>query len=340
MLSSESIAHEIVRFHSSAPTQISAFWLETSGSRSDLILEINTLLGDLPIMVVSVPSGAFEDANGIIDDLSNVINSNRDWFTAKRNLAIERDSKFSLVLLSKRPLGIPQVSSPVPLPDWFPCWSGQLLTVVVKSVSNRLSVSLGSPDVPIRQLKAALFELDMALRDRLRSRFKIDTAPWTRFADRPAAGWRAADLAELVLRPLELQANGADDFRPSGGRESPYVVSLLFRLWCDCSHDNLHSLAVDFAGALGMLEASSVPLRFSLPSLLGRPFKPKLADTPRGVVFSRDAILISSQSLQLFNASSHSGDYPPFPAIVTISFVEHLAQACRDSALAIRDLGE
>ncbi len=317
---------------------IRAYWLEVSSPRSRFVADLSAELADLPVLVLPVSTGEFEDPNGMSDDLNGVLNRCRDWFSHEHVDLVIREERLSIVLVSKRPLGVPQISSPVELPDWFPVWPGHLLSVTIERVNDSVGVSIGSNDVPISDLKGALFDLEGALRDRLEHVYRSSQDSWARLCAHPGTGWSASDFAARVFQDSRSLVGERRDFRPGGGRESPYIVSFLHRMWCDCSHNGLHAIACDLADALAIGGRGSVPLQFSLPSLVARPFKPPLADTPRGIVFSRNVILLSAQSIQLCNAASHADGYPRFPAILTIGYVSHLAQSCSDAARYLSDI--
>jgi hypothetical protein len=118
-------------------------------------------------MPAVVKGGDFDDANGIIDELARTIEAYRSWFAEQMRSAVIRDQKFSLALISKAPLGVPQLSSPVALPNWFPAWPEQLITVKITSIAHSIDLSLAFPDVPIALINSALLDLERALCERL-----------------------------------------------------------------------------------------------------------------------------------------------------------------------------
>lgn len=335
MMKPKIIADYLKKTHQEGGSGVAAYWLDESASRSELVLYLTAEFIGFPILVATVPKNAFDDPNGIIDDLARLISDNSSWFVETNRAAIIRDQKFSLVLVSKRPLGVPQISSPVTLPDWFPLWPSTLLTVKIRSVNELVDISIGSKEVPIASINSALYQLEGALCRRFQSTYARDPAASAKLRDR-FKGTPAADLTSLISRPLASRSSGSpDDFRPGGGVTSSYVVSHLFRQWWACSNEKLHDLSVDIAEALGIKSASNIGAQFCLASLLTRTVKPTLSETPVGVVFSRNALVSLAHSIQFTNAHHHGSDYPNFNAVLTISYAQDLANSCRRAADAL-----
>lgn len=338
MLTAPVIAEYLKKLHRERPSEIAAYWLEESASRSELVSLLSNSFAGLPILVATVPKNAFDDPNGVIDDLAMLIAANSAWFTEANRAVIVRDQRFSLVLVSKRPLGVPQISSPVTLPEWFPLWPNRLLTIKIQSVSELVDISIGSPDIPVAPINASLCQLEAALCRRLLYVHTRTPASTARLRSR-FNGSVAANLDAIIAQSQAALAIGSpDDFRPGGAATSPYIVSHLFRQWWVCSHEKLHDLSIDIAQALGIESKDAIEAQFSLASVLTRTVKPKLADTPAGVTFSRNALLSLSHSIQFTNATHHGGDYPNLPAILTISYAQDLARSCRRAAEALDSL--
>jgi len=335
MLNAPVIAEYLKKRHRDSPSEVAAYWLEESASRSELVSLLSSSFAGLPILVATVPKNAFDDPNGVIDDLAMLISANSAWFTEANRAAVIRDQKFSLVLVSKRPLGVPQISSPVTLPEWFPLWPNRLLTITIQSISELVDISISSPDIPVALINASLHQLEAAICRRLLSVHTSTPAATAKLRGR-FSGSVAADLSAIILQSQAgLAAGSPDDFRPGGAATSSYVVSHLFRQWWACSHEKLHDLSSDVAQALGLDSKDAIEAQFSLASVLTRTVKPKLADTPVGVTFSRNALLSLAHSIQFTNATHHGGDYPNLPAVLTMSYAQDLARSCRRAADAL-----
>jgi hypothetical protein len=336
MLNAQIIADYLKKLHRGRSPEVAAYWLEEAASRSELLSQLSVLLAGLPILTASVARGSFDDPNGIIDDLAKLISDHSDWFGDSNRASIIKEQKFSLVLISKRPLGVPQISSPVTLPDWFPLWPSKLLTVKIQSITESVDISVGSPDVPVGPINASLYLLEVALCARFVSVFRRAPAVSAKLCARLGGKKGAADLVGMVAQSEAGRSSGTPEgFRPGGGATSPYLVSHLFRQWWECSHSGLHDLAVDIADALDVHPGSKIEAQYSLASLLTRTAKPKLSETPPGVTFARNALVSLSHAIQFTNAAHHGGDYPNFPALLTISYAQDLARSCRCAADAL-----
>lgn len=333
MFSPSTLSAYIRRLHNERSAGISAYWVEETGSRTELALALSQDLSDIAVMPAIVKGGDFDDANGIIDDLARTIEGNRSWFTEQMRNAVIRDQKFSLALISKAPLGVPQLSSPVSLPDWFPAWPERLITVNITSIAHSIDLSLASPDVPISLINSSLLELERALCERLSFVLNTDAGKLSPLFVRAGGSGGAPDPAKILTKARsEAAAREPDEFRPGGGAESPYVVSMLFRLWWNCSLGDLHQLSQVLAEALDIAGDGAIEAQYSLGSLLTRTTKPPLSKTPPGVTFARNALVSLSHAIQFTNAAHHAGDYPNFPAQLTITYARDIARSCKAAA--------
>jgi hypothetical protein len=339
MLSPQTIAASLIRFHEEQTEDIEAFWIESSTSRQELVSVVGALIEGLPILVATVAKGCFTDPDGVVDDLNVTILENEEWFIPSRRELIVRDEKFSIVLVSKRPLGVPQLSSPVELPDWFPLWPSRLLTTNIKSANASITLSLASQDIPEAAINIAMFELEKALGARLEAVIQVSA---TAVSQLQAAIANHKDAPSSVVglvasSKAALQVRTGAEFRPGGSVGSDFIVSQLARLWRDCPPKDRQSLASFAAMALGLDGTAVIALQFSLMSLLARG-RENLSDTPTGITFCRNLMGVVSDAVQFINARHHADEFPEFPAILTISFVTELAISCRKTAQAITEL--
>jgi hypothetical protein len=336
MLSPSTIADSLRRFHRQQSEDIEAFWIESAGSRQQLATELQTLVEDLPLLVTTVVRDRFIDPNGIVDDLSLTILENEAWFTPVRRELVIRDQKFSIVLVSKRPLGVPQISSPVSLPDWFPMWPGRLLTANITSVFSSITLSLASQDIPEAAINNALFCLEQSLCNRLEAVSR--SAPTASNQLMKAVASSASvftNLTELFASSRQgLQLRTGDEFRPGGSAESGFIVSQLARIWRDCPPKDRQKLAAHTAEALGLSERSTIDSQFSLSALLTRG-KEKPHTVPVHITFSRNLMVTVSDVVQFINGIHHADEFPQFPAVLTITFAKELANSCRMAAQTI-----
>ncbi|MFM0174644.1 hypothetical protein PQR33_35515 [Paraburkholderia sediminicola] len=339
MLSSSTIADSLLRFHRQQTEDIEAFWIESTGSRQQQATELQALVEGMPILVTIVARDRFIDPNGIVDDLSLTIQENEAWFTPERRALIIRDQKFSMVLVSKRPLGVPQLSSPVSLPDWFPLWPGRLLTANIKSVFSSITLSLASSDIPEAAINNALFTLEQSLCNRLdtvlRSAPSAADLLMTAVASSASAPGTIAGL--VASSRLGLQSRTGDEFRPGGAVDSCFIVSQLARIWRDCPPKDRQALATNVAKALGLTGAEAIDVQLSLTALLTRG-KEKFSAVSAHITFSRNLMVTVSDVVQFVNGIHHADEFPQFPAVLTVTFAKELASLCRNAGRTLSQL--
>jgi hypothetical protein len=332
MLSSDTIATSLIRFHEQQTEKIEVFWIEAASSRQQLMSELTAHFSGRPILVALVNKDRFHDANGVSDDLNLTIQENDAWFNPENRNLVRDCQKFSLVLVSKRPLGIPQLSSPVTLPDWFPQWPCEILTAEVKSVFSSITLSLGSPDIPQSAISSALFELERTLCNRLQVVTQSTPIAANALMAVVGTGLAPVNVTDLIASSAQgQQARIGSEFRPGGGIDSGFIVSHLARVWRDCPPAQRQSLATHASVALGLSHASSVDPQYSLTALLSRG-KEKFSATPAHITFSRNLMVMVSDAVQFVNGIHHADEFPQFPAVLTITFARDLANSCRTAA--------
>lgn len=336
MLSPPTIADSLRGFHQEQDEDIEAFWIESTSSRQRLATELQSLIADLPILVTTVVRDRFTDPNGIVDDLSLTINENQAWFTPERRKLVIRDRKFSIVLVSKRPLGVPQISSPVSLPDWFPLWPERLLMANITSVLSSITISLASQDIPQAAINNALFALEQSLCNRLEAVLRSAPSASEPVMKVVAGGTSTpTKLADLISSSRKgLLSRTGDEFRPGGAADSDFIVSQLARIWRDSHPKDRQTLAARTAEALGMSETSAIDIQFSLTALLTRG-KEKLVTVPQHITFTRNLLVTVSDVVQFINGIHHADEFPQFPAVLTITFATELANSCHKATRTI-----
>lgn len=339
MLSPSTIADSLIRFHQQQTEDIEAFWIESSGPRQQLVSELHALMEGKPILVTTVAAGRFFDPDGVVDDLSLTIQENAAWFTPARREFVIRDEKFSIVLVSKRPLGVPQLSSPVSLPDWFPLWPNTLLMANIQNINSAITLTLASSDIPEADINSSLFALEQALGSRLEAVLQADSARVGALQAAIATSPQApATIAGLVASSkVGLQSRTGGEFRPGGGMDSGFIVSQFARTWRDCPPKDRQALATYAADALGLDDTSTIDMQFSLTSLLTRG-KEKLPTTPARIIYCRNLLGTVSDVVQFVNGRHHADEFPQFPALLTITFAAELAISCRKAAKTINQL--
>lgn len=338
MLSPDTIAASLIQFHHQQTEKIEVFWIEATSSRQELSAELVTRFTGLPILVALVNKNRFHDANGVSDDLNLTIQENEAWFAPENRELVGDRQKFSLVLVSKRPLGIPQLSSPVTLPDWFPQWPCEILTAEVKSVFSAITLTLGSPDIPQSAINSALFELEQALCHRLHVVSQSNPTAANAFMTVVGTGQAPVNVADLIASSRQgLLARSGSEFRPGGAIDSDFVVSHFARVWRDCPPMQRQKLATDASEALGLSPACSVDPQYSLTALLSRG-KEKFLATPAHITFSRNLMVTVSDVVQFVNGIHHADEFPQFPAVLTITFAKDLARSCRAAASTLGQL--
>jgi hypothetical protein len=324
----------------SQPEGITAYWVKSLGSRRQLCRDMCEGIGDVPLLPIAVEAGQFQDADGVIDDLNSSLRRCADWFDGARRAAIAKERRLTLLLVSRRALGVPQLSSPVELPDWFPVWAGHFLTVTIRDITSTVDTWLSNPAINIGAIRESMALLEDALSSRLLEAYETDSRAASSLWDRIQIDDKASDTfpgliesSRRALRDLtELSA-----FRP-GAADGRLVVARLFRLWLKSSPDELHKVSVALARALALDESRVTTRVLSLASLLTRPVSPPLSQLSAEVLFCRNLIIALAHGSQFSTAAAHAADYPRFPFLLLDEYAQDISRSCVAAAQAIRSL--
>lgn len=291
--------------------ELRAYWLATSGNRQDVQRELLAALSDEPILPLIVRGVRFDNPNDLMADVLRLIEiDSRAASEALRDCGI-------LVLLGRVRLTVPQLSSPMCLPEWFPFSAGQEVLVPLVDFSSLQGVALDSEAAAPARVAGALLELEVALALALQR-----------------SGNRARPLLDRLARdgesPLDLplQALGVADaarrtgsFRPSYGKVS--IVDRIFHLSAQTPADSLRPVLSLLADALGLPD--SAPMCYeSVLAVLWRPPAPE----PGRRRIARNLVATVSGSCRYLTASHHAGEYGLFDADLLSGLSNDLAAAC------------
>ncbi len=296
-----------------------ALWLVVDqGSRDELQSEVLQARGEFPVVPLVVRERGFDDPNSVLNDLLRIINSHRAEF---EKLATPQRS-VRLLLLARDRLRIPQVSSPVTLPEWFPGCGGKVVDVEIRDFSTRMDASLASPELRTADLGRLLFQLETEL-------VRLVSASAGRGQNNVMALAAALKREEKESFPEVLEgakrfietSKHADGYRPSLKEKGSLLARLLFKV-SKTPPDQLPALGTALARGLGLGEGIQ-PTR-SVYGLLFRPPPPMPAPD---ALFCHNLAITAYAAYQLTTAAAHAADYPGFPIGVLVAVASDLRRS-------------
>lgn len=317
------LAENVRERMSRASSPVNAYWMAVVTDRAAYAEALNQLVEDLPICVFVVRDVSFENPNAILADLIRILESNR--VKCEKVLEQTGSNRIGVVLLSRVPLAVPQASSPVALPTWFPEVGGRTVSVVIEDMSWTTDAALNCEEANTGDICERLFDLEVSLLSRLQAAYVSDK----QCAD---AFWslirREEDLSygELLERFRESrnQVSNPSAFRPSLRNGA----SLIARLWAVGHQRNPedHMPGKALARALALSDDAASDHE-SFASLIRRPstYVP-LASTR----FARNALATIASACQLVTASAHADSYGRYPVALLVSYSFDLRRCLRE----------
>lgn len=303
-------AHSIIDYVGRVPWRsdecIRVFWVKISdGSRTKISEDLKTLSDQELIVPIILREILFVNANAVLSDFNKLLDINRVFF---EQIEKNKYKQITIILLLKEDFKIPQISSPITLPRWFPILAGAETFFRISDLMLSAEVGLlHCLEAGIEQLAIALYDLESNIIRRLsedeRSANQFTRSLIDTLSDKPGGS------IENVLDGFEKTINAIADpaaYRPNAVKATS-LLSLLLKQVLKSSPDQLATVAKKLSAAMG--DQSTVSLKPTIFAIMLRPTT-KIENITR----NWHAILIAAyQAYQLMNASAHAGEYPSYP---------------------------
>lgn len=311
------------------PGPLIVLWLQVATRRSELKAQIIAERQGEPIVPIILRGDGFRNANALLSDFVAELDNERESFEIFRHSGVP---KLAVVLLSLDPLGIPQVSSPATLPDWFPIAGGEVVEVYIRDLARTSNTSLNATECKVPEISAGLHRLETALLIRLDSQAQKNAGNnwgasfFDRIKDEKKTGESYRDFLRTALE-FNRGITNPSGYRPSA-RSAESLIGRLMRLVSSTSPDELSSRAKSMCVALAFTPTVKTP--DSMISVVLRPTNP----TDEAGRFGRNVLISVYSATQFVTAAAHADDYPMYslPLLQGVSFdirstLEILAQA-------------
>lgn len=310
--------------------RVSVLWLSCSGSRDDLVRKLKYCDQRGAVVPLVVRTASFNDPNTLLSDMEDIIESNREEFCGEVADSISCGGRCVIVLLGKRELGVPQISSPMQLPNWFPLSAGQSMDLCIDDLSWSGRRGIGSAATRIDLIARSLYDLEDQLCKRMSvvyGRAHNAGSAWMAIAHRMGfPNERIATYLESCRTTLN-RITVPHAYRPSmkGG------VSVVGTIWCIGTRESIPNVA-RAADALGMAIASEelvIPeYAESLYSVLARPTSPEVDMRKR---FLRSIMWTTVAGCQICTSAAHESEYGLYPIEVLRSVSSDIAQTLKSA---------
>lgn len=314
-------------------------WLvPTAGAARDkLARDLQEARGERPIVPIVLREPLFLNPNSVAVDLVKLLEANRKDFEA----AAEQwgaGERLVVLVLSRTPLSVPQISSPARLPEWLRHAAGSEVDVDILDFEAAATVPFNSPELDVGEIQERLYELEKSLVRRLVRRHRQEPVAVQEFfrltLDREEANAPVEDFLAVAEARLGQSVNGRT-YRPSA-REGASVVGRIMRLGAKSSPDKLASAAEKFSEALGLgpgsADAACPPLSAAMVRV------PKIRE-PK-IRCGWTLLVTVYQASQLSIAAAHSDTYPSYAIRLVSGVGADMRRALWECLRVLEDPGE
>lgn len=284
------------------------FWIRVEeGSRVDFATVMKRMALNEGLVPIVIRDAVFLSANSVLSDINRLLDGNRTEFeSALQNKLTQR---VSVALLARDEFRLPQISSPVTLPKWFPGIGGREIFVRLSDLESQAEVDLlSSEEACTQQISTFLVDLEMALVERVVRLKEAGQRLPELIAVLNATGKDPMPDLQTAVNLFRTHLAGISDrraYRPSlkaGGS----IVGRLIRLVLKSSPDQLASLAKSLA--VGLQIRSVIVAKPPLFAVLLRPTV-KMDEATKNM---HSLLLAVYEAYQFLTGAAHAGDYPAY----------------------------
>lgn len=328
------LAETIRRLISESDFDVAAFWMRLSEDRASYAVALRNALRSEPVAVFIVRDPSFDNANTVLMDLVKVMEANRH--DCLQGLGSGPRGTCGVVLLARNELSVPQASSPVTLPEWFPQNGGAVVYTHIQDLTWTADAPLDGPELRAGDLSAAVY----ALQGQLLRRLVVSHARDRGLANglfelvrRDADGDKKYDDLLLQWQASHRAVQSERAFRPSV-RDATSLVARLWGVTQSTSPDRLARAANHLARVLDLDESA---LRQFAPTepLLAVIARPAGGAEAEPVALARIVLVSIAAASRLITTAAHADDYPRYPVPLLRSVSLDLRRSLRSAAQTI-----
>lgn len=306
---------EVVRSRMSrSQSVVSAFWIKVDGDREAYRRALLDRATEGAIVPLIVRGRLFENPNSVLNDLAHLIAENRPAFELGRRLTTGSD-QLAIVLLARGELCVPQVSSPVLLPEWLPVAGGMVTHMTIEDLTWTADCPLNAADVQVEEICEHVFELEGVILTRLKEVHTSDHNAGNALLEFIRRGAPQVESYPEILADAEAfrsTVRNPTAFRPSV-REGRSLTARFWHTAMSTSPEQLTRPSRALADALGLSKTLLSGFRGTLLSTIWRP---SARDTNPSVMFCRNLLITISAACQFVTAAAHADSYASYPILL------------------------
>jgi hypothetical protein len=289
---------------------IRIFWLRhTNGSRDELAAQLSQRFGTEAVVPLVLRSAAFNNANAVLSDVMSLFEANRPLLESLNQEGFLLD-RLTVLILSKEDFRLVNASSPITLPDWFPICAATHTYFSINDLGQTAEIKpLNCPEARLDNVAQLLYELEVAIVQKLTDVYLADSARVTRFIDGLHLGGGPGIDAQTCLEVFTNHVDSVGDaraYRPNAADKSKFLAARFLKMVLNSSPKQLAVAADTLSKSLAGSDAYELKPTFF--AVMWRPANKMQLD-----VTNWYAILLAFfQAYQLMNANAHAGEFPPY----------------------------
>jgi hypothetical protein len=324
-----SLVAEVERDVSKSKNVLDVYWVQTRGDRSAYAMSIRAAAKAFPIVPIVIRQHGFDDPNSVLQDLMEVVNSERLVFDEPSFRALAREhGKIAIILIARVELAIPQVQSPVLLPDWFPVNPSEQVVAYLKDMTWSVDVPLKSLETKSSHVARLLYELEGAIQARLKSQLTTNHNSVSSLLDKLRGGQSKESFADILQTATSYRDKVSDPeaFRPSRKEGKCFTVRL-WDFYMKNGPEQLQQYAKALADALQPEMESKSPV-IPLQAVI---YRPSARITEVRVQWALSLIISIGAACQFLTATAHSDQYQRYPSLVLRAFSLDIRKFLQDA---------
>lgn len=318
----------------SANSCIRMLWLRhAEGSRDAIAQQLWSWIGREAIVPMVLRSSGFKNANSVLADAMELFEANRQRIEP---LGTESPERITFLILSKDDFRLVNASSPIELPDWFPVRPAKSTFFSVNDLGHAAEIEpLNLPDARMENIAELLFELELAICDKLVEVYALDRSRVAACVDALQPSSPKCTDAQETLALFSAHLAGTMDpraYRPNASDKSKFLAARILKLVLGHPPKQLANAAEDLSRNLHGSDATVLKPTFF--AVMWRP-----ANKMSVEVTNWHAILVAFfQAYQLMNAHAHAGEFPAYPVALQYANSLNLRQFLRDAKEFVKAL--
>jgi hypothetical protein len=330
------VLSEIARRAAATHDPLLVFWLEQTERRAECAKALRQGRGELAIVPIVIRDDSFRHPNSLQSDLVTMLEQHRQEVeeaeTSRPPLVV--------VLISRTPLGLPQTSSPVKVPDWFPFAGGTVRDLSIDAINHKVCAPLTCREASIDEIRGLLHCFEESLVARLISVSKREPCRFERLLGKLSGGSVAAEgegfqSLRRNVAWLESIANPTD-YRVSSRNIDE---SILARLVCSIDRNGRK---VTSGIAVSLCEAIAAPdsrMQKSPPALAAI-LLPRTPQASVSTSWAEELLGTLCFAVRFTTVAAHADSLPGYPVLLLAAVAENLKECLRCAIDVLDEVNE